>query len=65
MLEVVDLLKGESKEKLTEIKIDELFGVPPVADYNDGTSVAEDSTGFISEEKDAKQDDKEIIQENT
>ncbi|KAK0597875.1 hypothetical protein LWI29_029405 [Acer saccharum] len=55
MLEVVELLKGESKEKLTELENDELFKSPHPTDYNDGTLLAEDSADFISEEKDSKQ----------
>ncbi|XP_065866569.1 PTI1-like tyrosine-protein kinase At3g15890 [Euphorbia lathyris] len=51
MLEVVELLKGESKEKLSELENDELFKIPQPADYNDGVSIAEDSSDFISEEK--------------
>ncbi|XP_041001064.1 PTI1-like tyrosine-protein kinase At3g15890 isoform X1 [Juglans microcarpa x Juglans regia] len=54
MLEVVDLLKGISKEKLAELENLELFKSPQAADYNDGASVAEDSSDFISEERDFK-----------
>ncbi|KAG2723110.1 hypothetical protein I3843_02G135400 [Carya illinoinensis] len=54
MLEVVDLLKGISKEKLAELENHELFKSPQAADYNDGASFAEDSSDFISEEKDFK-----------
>lgn len=64
MLEVVELLKGELKEKLTELENDELFKAPQAADYNDGLSVAEDSSDFITEEKDVKQELKEIGHEN-
>ncbi|KAH9666726.1 protein kinase domain-containing protein [Citrus sinensis] len=49
MLEVLDLLKGESKEKLTELENDELFKSHQVADYNDGKAVAEDSTEKLAE----------------
>lgn len=59
MPEVVELLKGISKEKLSELENDELFKAPRAADYNDGTSIAEDSTDFISEERDSKQELKE------
>ncbi|KAF2293182.1 hypothetical protein GH714_038772 [Hevea brasiliensis] len=62
MLEVVELLKGESEEKLAELEKDELFRVSQPADYNDGVSVAEDSSDFISEEKDPRQEVKEIGQ---
>lgn len=59
MPEVVELLKGISKEKLSELENDELFKAPHAADYNDGTSIAEDSRDFISEERDSKQELKE------
>ncbi|KAH9715107.1 protein kinase domain-containing protein [Citrus sinensis] len=49
MLEVLDLLKGESKEKLTELENDELFKSHQVADYNDGKAVAEDSAEKLAE----------------
>ncbi|KAH8514580.1 hypothetical protein H0E87_007424 [Populus deltoides] len=65
MLDVVELLKGESKERLSELENDELFKAPQAVDYNDGISVAEDSSDFISEEKDANREVKEIVQENT
>ncbi|KAJ4845515.1 hypothetical protein Tsubulata_013037 [Turnera subulata] len=65
MLEVVELVKGESKAKLAELENDELFKAPQAADYTDGVSVAEDSSDFISEEKDVKQELKEIQQEIT
>lgn len=61
MLEVVELLKGESKEKLAQLENDELFKTSQAPEYNDGndgTSAAEDSSDFISEEKDEKQDSK-------
>lgn len=59
MLEVVELLKGESKEKLAQLENDELFNTPQPADYNDSHSAAEDSSDFISEEKDSKRELKE------
>ncbi|KAM2527244.1 PTI1-like tyrosine-protein kinase At3g15890 isoform X2 [Malus sylvestris] len=63
MLEVVELLKGESKEKLAQLENDELFKTPQVAEYtegNDGATAAEgESSDFISEEKDEKKDLKE------
>lgn len=62
MLEVLELLKGESKEKLAELENDELFSSPQSADYNDGTAVPEDSSDLISEEKEAKQEVKEEIE---
>ncbi|KAJ6416065.1 hypothetical protein OIU84_004796 [Salix udensis] len=49
MLDVIELLKGESKERLSELENDELFKPPPAVDYNDGSFVAEDSSEFISE----------------
>ncbi|KAI4329349.1 hypothetical protein L6164_021622 [Bauhinia variegata] len=54
MLEVVELLKGESKDKLAQLENSELFRIPQAVDYNDGTSAAEDSSDFISEEKEPK-----------
>ncbi|KAJ8755862.1 hypothetical protein K2173_024407 [Erythroxylum novogranatense] len=65
MLEVVDLLKGESKEKLAELENDELFKSQKVADYNDVRPVAEDSYDSISEEKDLKHEVKEIGQDDS
>ncbi|XP_062008200.1 PTI1-like tyrosine-protein kinase At3g15890 [Rosa rugosa] len=61
ILEVVELLKGESKEKLAKLENDELFKNHQAADSNDGTSGAEDSSDFISEEKDDKLDSKEAV----
>ena len=65
MLDVVALLKGESKERLSELENDELFKPPPAVDCNDGIFVAEDSSEFISEEKDANREAREIVNENT
>lgn len=62
MLEVLELLKGESKEKLAELENDELFKTTHVADFNDEKVVTEDSTDSISEEKDLKQELKEEIE---
>ncbi|KAM1165870.1 hypothetical protein ACFX2F_025363 [Malus domestica] len=67
MLEVVELLKGESKEKLAQLENDELFKTPQVAEYNEGNDGATAAEGessdfisdFISEEKDEKKDLKE------
>ncbi|KAD6794541.1 hypothetical protein E3N88_05437 [Mikania micrantha] len=56
ILEVVDLLKGDSMEKLVALENDEMFCAPDVADYNDGVSVADDSSDFVSEEKERKQE---------
>ncbi|XP_077237924.1 PTI1-like tyrosine-protein kinase At3g15890 [Tasmannia lanceolata] len=52
MLEVVDLLKGESKEKLSNLENEELFRVDPSG--SQGSSGVDDSSEFISEEKDPK-----------
>lgn len=61
ILEVVELLKGESKEKLAKLENDELFKNHQAADYNDGTLGTEDSSDFISEEKDDKMVSKEEV----
>ncbi|XP_068647959.1 PTI1-like tyrosine-protein kinase At3g15890 [Aristolochia californica] len=47
ILEVVELLKGESKEKLSSLENDELFRLD--------SPLQEDSSEFISEEKDPKE----------
>ncbi|KAG6792465.1 hypothetical protein POTOM_001615 [Populus tomentosa] len=66
MLDVVELLKGESKEKLSELENDEMFKAPQAADFDDEEiSIAENSSDFISEEKDVNREVKEIGQENT
>ncbi|KAJ6947619.1 PTI1-like tyrosine-protein kinase [Populus alba x Populus x berolinensis] len=66
MLDVVELLKGESKEKLSELENDEMFKAPQAADFDDDEiSIAENSSDFISEEKDVNREVKEIVQENT
>lgn len=60
MLEVVELLKGESKDKFLLLENNELFKSPPALENNDGVSVAEDSTSdFISEEKESIYEKKE------
>nr|XP_043616575.1 PTI1-like tyrosine-protein kinase At3g15890 [Erigeron canadensis] len=51
MLEVVELLKGELKDKFAAIENDEMFGMGKAAEHNDGVSVADNSSDFISEEK--------------
>lgn len=61
ILEVVELLKGESKEKLAKLENDELFKNHQAADFNDGTLGTEDSSDFISEEKDDKMVSKEEV----
>uniref|UniRef100_A0A5B7ATE7 Protein kinase domain-containing protein n=1 Tax=Davidia involucrata TaxID=16924 RepID=A0A5B7ATE7_DAVIN len=60
MLEVVELLKGDSREKFAVLESDELFRSPQAADYNDGLSGAEEGSDFISEEKEPKQELKEL-----
>lgn len=54
MLEVVELLKGESKDKLSQLENNELFNDPSVVGFDDGKSAAEGSSDFISEEKESK-----------
>ncbi|KAK1434048.1 hypothetical protein QVD17_10966 [Tagetes erecta] len=51
ILEVVELLKGELKEKFVAIESDEMFVTGRSADCNDEASVADNSSGFISEDK--------------
>lgn len=60
MLEVVDLLKGESKEKLANMEESELFGSDLAGDDHEGLSGADDSSDFISEEKYQK-DTKQVV----
>ncbi|XP_028080578.1 PTI1-like tyrosine-protein kinase At3g15890 [Camellia sinensis] len=59
MLEVVELLKGDSKEKFDLLENNELFKSPLPADYNDGSGV-DDGSDFISEEKERIQVVKEL-----
>ncbi|TKY48066.1 PTI tyrosine-protein kinase [Spatholobus suberectus] len=62
MLEVVELLKGESKDKLAQLENNELFKNPPALGHTDyGTPAAEGSSDFISEEKESKPE----LEENT
>ncbi|EXB67279.1 PTI1-like tyrosine-protein kinase [Morus notabilis] len=58
MLEVVELLKGESKEKLAKLEDDELFKNPQPADHKNGAAMEEISDS-ISEEKSSKEELKE------
>ncbi|KAF5178728.1 Pti1-like tyrosine-protein kinase [Thalictrum thalictroides] len=60
ILEVVDLLKGESKEKLLDIENDEIFQEISSVSCQDGLSGAEESSEFISEEKDPKRELEEV-----
>nr|DAD44960.1 TPA_asm: hypothetical protein HUJ06_003190 [Nelumbo nucifera] len=55
MLEIVDLLKGESKEKLADLENDEMFKSTNSGSHQEELSTAEGSIDFISEEKDAKE----------
>lgn len=59
MLEVVELLKGVSKDKLSFLENDELFRSPMPADCNNGSG-EDDGSDFISEEKEPKQEVKEV-----
>ncbi|RDY12908.1 PTI1-like tyrosine-protein kinase, partial [Mucuna pruriens] len=55
ILEVVELLKGESKDKLAQLENNELFKGPTAVGHTDyGTFPAEGSSDFISEEKESK-----------
>ncbi|KAK6284925.1 hypothetical protein POUND7_004064 [Theobroma cacao] len=55
MLEVLELLDGESKEKLAELENNEVFKNPQSAVcYDDGTPAAEESSDIIKEENDPK-----------
>ncbi|MBA0598560.1 hypothetical protein Gorai_008317 [Gossypium raimondii] len=54
MLEVLELLKGESKEKLTELESNELFKTPQTVCDDDGITAAEENSDIIKEEKDSK-----------
>lgn len=60
MLEVVDLLKGESKEKLANIEKNELFRADMTGNDQEGLSGVDDSSDFISEEKETK-DAKQVV----
>ncbi|KAG5248576.1 PTI1 tyrosine-protein kinase [Salix suchowensis] len=63
MLDVIELLRGESKERLSELENDELFKPPPAVDYNDGSFVAEDSSE--GREPGSDREVREIVNENT
>lgn len=58
MLEVVELLKGESKEKLAKLEDDELFKNPQPADHED-SAATEEISDSISECKSSKEELKE------
>ncbi|KAG5008820.1 hypothetical protein JHK87_017335 [Glycine soja] len=51
ILDVIELLKGESKDKFYHIENSEMFRSLLAVESNDETSVAEDSLDYISEEK--------------
>ncbi|CAI0422426.1 unnamed protein product [Linum tenue] len=53
MVEVVELLKGESKEKLSELENDELFRTAESSGLEDSRLPAEDSSDVISEANDS------------
>ncbi|KAL5156504.1 PTI1-like tyrosine-protein kinase [Glycine soja] len=62
ILEVVELLKGESEDKLAQLENNELFKNPPAVGHtDDGTVAAEGSSDFISEDKESKPE----LEENT
>ncbi|CAH9075719.1 unnamed protein product [Cuscuta epithymum] len=56
MLEVVELLKGDSKEKFAAIENDEMFKKTQAVSHKNEFSEAEDSSEFFSEEKVSKQE---------
>lgn len=60
MLEVIDLLKGDCKDKISELEKNEIFRNPPTLENSDdGASAVEDSSDFISEEKEFTSEMKE------
>lgn len=60
MLEVIDLLKGDCKDKISELEKNEIFRNPPTLETSDdGASAVEDSSDFISEEKEFTSEMKE------
>lgn len=59
MLQVVELLKGDSKDMLCELEKNEIFRRLPALENSDGASTAEDSSDFISEEKESTSEMKE------
>ncbi|KAK4802489.1 hypothetical protein SAY86_000692 [Trapa natans] len=61
MLQVVDLLKGESKEKLFELEGNEIFNIPAAGDQKNGTLAAQDNSDIISEDKDSISAHKEEV----
>ncbi|XP_023750547.1 PTI1-like tyrosine-protein kinase At3g15890 [Lactuca sativa] len=61
MIEVVELLKGEMKEKFVEIENDEMFRCGEARGCSDGASVADDSLDFVSEEKEGVQEIEKVV----
>lgn len=62
MLEVVEILKGQSKEKWSSYESNELFTSPQPGEYSDGLSAAEDSSDFVSDEKQPIQEIEKVEQ---
>lgn len=56
MLDVVDLLKGESKEKLADLENKEIFKNTQPTDYKDGKSIEDDTKDCISVLEEAKEE---------
>lgn len=62
MIEVVELLKGEMKEKFVAIENDEMFRSGEARGCNDGGSVADDScSDFVSEEKEERHEIEKVV----
>ncbi|XP_014515985.1 PTI1-like tyrosine-protein kinase At3g15890 isoform X1 [Vigna radiata var. radiata] len=51
MLDVVELLKGESRDRFSHIENSDMFRNPLAAEINNGTSLTDDRLDCISEEK--------------
>ena len=61
ILEVLELLKGNSKEKLADLENNDLFKNPQTdGGHTDGVTGPEESSDIISEEKDIKEELKEV-----
>ncbi|XP_055827168.1 PTI1-like tyrosine-protein kinase At3g15890 [Solanum dulcamara] len=54
MLDVVELLKGESKEKFTALENDEMFKIPPAVDDDISSGAEGTADSAASEEKEPK-----------
>ncbi|CAI9280782.1 unnamed protein product [Lactuca saligna] len=62
MIEVVELLKGEMKEKFVEIENDEMFRCGEARGCSDGVSfAADDSLDFVSEEKEGVEEIEKVV----